>query len=78
MGLESGGFYGHLPKLWKCRVGVGTPFEDKNVYKGGVFGTLPGSVQTVPRAELYGILTVYSKEGVIVTDSEICWKLFGP
>ena len=83
-GDGSGGAYARYPSLRRCGVGVAkvsAAANDKIVFNFGIFLSLPGCVQTVPRSEAYALLAVliHVTNGATVefiTDSDLLRKGF--
>ena len=75
----SGGAYGIIPQLRRC--GVAGALLDGDKFIWGFHGPLPGRHQTIPRAELFAIVTVLrtvdpAASLVICTDSQIAVRQF--
>ena len=73
-------YYSSEPALRRCGFGFACLSDDSS-FAWGAFAPLPGSVQTVPRSELYAVLAVVlfacpSADLVVVTDSQITADTF--
>ena len=81
--FRSGGLYARYPLLRRCGVGVAKVKQvgDNIVFDFGVYLTLPGCIQTVPRSEAYALLAVleHATNGAsieFITDSKILSDTF--
>jgi Ribonuclease HI len=82
-GDGSGGVYAKYPSLRRCGVGIAKIEQsgDNIVFDLGIYLTLPGCIQTVPRSEAYALLAVleHAANGASIeffTDSKILSDTF--
>ena len=80
----SGGEYGSVPQWRRCGIGITavtvTGLQGVQVHFWA-YGPLPGEVQTVPRGELFAIVTAFENTHPeqpleVITDSQVNEKLY--